>query len=470
MRHLLMACIVGAGTLMASAVPVSAAAPGANGRIAFTRDGAIWTMNADGTDERQLTTPVGEASDVSPAWSPGGTMIAYTHSSGGFAADVWLMQADGARQRPWITSSRPDASPSWSPDARYIAFDTDRNATQRTLTGEFYTDVWVHGASNASVNRVTRLEPTRRHAYRSAWSPNLTTIAFTTYGETGPNGIATKEVPKGTWFGCLCPVTVVAEHDGGGYGADWSPDGATIAYAVDGDLWTVTPPAAPVPITFGSAQDREPAWSPDGTRLVFQRDGVLHLADGDGSNLVSLGVTGGEPAWQPLPGEPFVDARFSTFEEHIVWARMQGLTAGCAPERFCPGHVVTRAVAASFVADALELPATSVDAFVDDEGSTHEDDINRIAAAGITTGCGRTSFCPNKVLTRELLAPWLARAFDLPPTDVDYFGDDEDSPHEWAINRVAEAGIVTGVAPGRYLGVNAVRRGELVTMLHRALD
>ena len=41
---------------------------------------------------------------------------------------------------------------------------------------------------------------------------------------------------------------------------------------------------------------------------------------------------------------------------------------------------------ASFIARGFELPATTQDLFPDDEGNTHEDNINRLAAAGITVG------------------------------------------------------------------------------------
>src|SRR3954467_14058894 len=57
----------------------SASFPGANGVIAFARNrhgsGHLFTINADGTGERQLT--FGSASDSQPAWSPDGTRLAF---------------------------------------------------------------------------------------------------------------------------------------------------------------------------------------------------------------------------------------------------------------------------------------------------------------------------------------------------------------------------------------------------------
>jgi hypothetical protein len=65
---------------------------------------------------------------------------------------------------------------------------------------------------------------------------------------------------------------------------------------------------------------------------------------------------------------------------------------------------------ASFLVRALDLPSTNVDHFTDDNGSTHEDRINALAASGITHGCGTTTFCPNGGVTRGQMAAFLHRA------------------------------------------------------------
>jgi hypothetical protein len=55
-----------------------------------------------------------------------------------------------------------------------------------------------------------------------------------------------------------------------------------------------------------------------------------------------------------------------------------------------------------------------VDRFVDDDGSTHETDINRLAASGITKGCnpstGNDRFCPGDSVLREQMAAFFHRA------------------------------------------------------------
>ena len=65
---------------------------------------------------------------------------------------------------------------------------------------------------------------------------------------------------------------------------------------------------------------------------------------------------------------------------------------------------------ASFLARALHLPPTANDWFSDDGASPHQADINRLAEAGITGGCGATTFCPSSVITRDQMAAFLHRA------------------------------------------------------------
>jgi hypothetical protein len=65
---------------------------------------------------------------------------------------------------------------------------------------------------------------------------------------------------------------------------------------------------------------------------------------------------------------------------------------------------------ASFLSRAFDLPSTSTDHFVDDEGLSHEAAINRLASSGITSGCAADRFCPTGVVTRGQMAAFLRRA------------------------------------------------------------
>jgi len=181
--------------------------------------------------------------------------------------------------------------------------------------------------------------------------------------------------------------------------------------------------------------------------------------------------SGGTAAYTPPKplGITFNDIAGSPFASDIIWLAEQGITSGCGGGRFCPSASVTREQMASFLARALRLPATSTDFFTDDADSSHENDINRLAASGITGGCAEGRFCPQTTVTREQMASFLARALRLPATSTDFFTDDADSGHENDINRLAASGITGGCADGRFCPSASVVREQMAAFLHRAL-
>ena len=140
-----------------------------------------------------------------------------------------------------------------------------------------------------------------------------------------------------------------------------------------------------------------------------------------------------------------------------------------APRLFCPTASVTRGEMAAFLDRALDLPSTSQDHFTDDDSSTFEDSINAVAEAGIASGCADDRFCPNRVVTRGEMASFLAAAFDVPPSSVDHFGDDDSSIHEDDINAIASAGLASGCTSSRYCPTHSVSREQMAAFLNRAL-
>jgi hypothetical protein len=160
----------------------------------------------------------------------------------------------------------------------------------------------------------------------------------------------------------------------------------------------------------------------------------------------------------------------TTFVNDIQWLFEHGLTSGCGIDLFCPAHAVTRAEMASFLARALALPPSTADAFTDDNGSTHEADINALAEAGVTAGCSPTRYCPTRTITRAEMASFLARALQLPPSATDRFTDDAGLSHEPNINAIAAAGITTGCSPTTFCPARAVTRGEMAAFLRRSFD
>jgi TolB protein len=93
---------------------IAQAAPGTRDLVAYVRGGDIYvtTLSTGRSAETRLTTGGGNAR---PRWSPDGRQIAYL--AGG---RLWTMRADGTAKRR--LSTRAAGGPSWSPDGRWIAF------------------------------------------------------------------------------------------------------------------------------------------------------------------------------------------------------------------------------------------------------------------------------------------------------------------------------------------------------------
>ena len=174
------------------------------------------------------------------------------------------------------------------------------------------------------------------------------------------------------------------------------------------------------------------------------------------------------------PGGSFVDDYRSVHEVYIEALVDEEITHGCADERYCPTDEVTRGQMAAFIRRALDLPAAGTDYFTDDDGHVFEEPINALAEAGITNGCGDgTVYCPDDEVTRGEMAAFLRRAGDLPAADEDQFSDDEDSVFEEDINAIAAAGITAGCNPPdntRFCAETTTRRSQMASFLGRLLD
>jgi hypothetical protein len=164
----------------------------------------------------------------------------------------------------------------------------------------------------------------------------------------------------------------------------------------------------------------------------------------------------------------FNDIGSSAFRSDIVWIAEAGITTGCGAGLFCPVVTVPRDQMASFLARALHLSGSAPDAFTDDAGNAHEPNINLVAREGIASGCGGGKFCPATMVARDQMASFLARARGLSGAAPDAFTDDNGNLHETNINLVAKAGITTGCGGGKYCPSALVARDQMAAFLRRA--
>jgi Tol biopolymer transport system component len=133
-------------------------------RIAFDGDGVIIVRSVDGSSETTLSAAPGWTASE-PDWSPDGTRIAFLRTEvGGGSENVWVMNADGTNQVELTTQG--GSGPAWSPDGSKIAFTTDRDVTS---------EVYVMNADGTGQTRLTDLVGP---SGVPAWSPDGSRIAF----------------------------------------------------------------------------------------------------------------------------------------------------------------------------------------------------------------------------------------------------------------------------------------------------
>ncbi len=100
----------------------------------------------------------------------------------------------------------------------------------------------------------------------------------------------------------------------------------------------------------------------------------------------------------------------------------EGITSGCGAGNYCPGAAVTRAQMAIFLLRSkhgagYNPPAVGSSTGFTDVPATYwaAPWIKQLAAEGITSGCGASLFCPEGNVTRDQMAAFLSRTFNIAP-------------------------------------------------------
>jgi Tol biopolymer transport system component len=268
-----------ASVVALGSTPAAAQDAAPNGKIAFSSsadgDPDIYTMNPDGSELVNLTDAFGPWSDDDPNWSPDGSRIAFVSGRGGgeghlSANNVFVMNANGTEQVQ--LTFEPDhllsVQPSWSPDGTKLAFASDREG-----------DDWEIFTMNPDGSEQTNITgPNQDLAYddRSPdWSADGTRIIFAGVRQ-GATEILTAD-PDGT-----DELNLTAEDDPP-Y-ANWNeypsyrPDGSKIVFqrmvndgGDDWDIWVMGPDGTDKEnvVPDDEHQDVAPTWSPDGSQIAF---------------------------------------------------------------------------------------------------------------------------------------------------------------------------------------------------------
>jgi Ca2+-binding RTX toxin-like protein len=303
------ALVCALGALWATAA--QAAVPA--GKVAFTDAlfDDIWSMNQDGSGIVDLTNTPNSTTNVfefDPSWSPDGKQILYSRNLGS-ATNIWIMNADGSNQRPLTTGSVNEGNAVFSPDGTKIAFFSDRSGT----SGGQDNEIWV---MNADGSNPVRLTTNTDNDNGPDWSPDGTKITFLSSRANGGQPLNRRDVWVMNADGSNpVQLTFTAASGQVNTSPHWSPDGKLLAFSntAGGDNEIYTMPATggqATPLTTNDVNDRGPQWTRDGLeRLFFVRTDptdAIFVMNRDGSGLGGPFATGPEtfggsasPAPQP---------------------------------------------------------------------------------------------------------------------------------------------------------------------------
>ena len=139
------------------------ASPAFPGEPGFHTD--IWTMRADGTGARQLTSG---AFDVEPVFSPDGRQIAFgritgVDAQGGQLEAIYVINTDGTHLREVVPPLANLEHPDWSPDGTWISFDIAPEAPNAAV-------MVVH--PDGTGLRVVRSSDNQFSLFKPVWSPD----------------------------------------------------------------------------------------------------------------------------------------------------------------------------------------------------------------------------------------------------------------------------------------------------------
>lgn len=283
-----------------------------DGKIVFysDRDGnaEIYVMNTDGSDPQRLT--FSETDESSPAWSPDGSQIVFLSARNDPAPhtcapdcneDIYVMDADGTNERQLTSDPAPEYHPDWSPDGQYILFDADRDndgqdeiwrmrangSSQQVLINSGFNDHWADWSYDGS--RIVfvserdgkqeiytaaadgsdpqRLTDNDLNEYFPAWAPDGSRIAFMSLSRRRKELHILEQTAGGAWQ--IIDLGVAGEDP------VWSPDGTQIVYqnSIDGDyeiLMVNVGGSASHPLTQNRAGDFWPDWWAEPRALLVQ--------------------------------------------------------------------------------------------------------------------------------------------------------------------------------------------------------
>jgi hypothetical protein len=394
-----------------------------------------------------------------PRWAPDGRWLVWIrdHSTLVTSSFAWArsssMEASSFGDRPgegvWGTSRREGpiagvqaTSADWSPDGDWIAFGR--------------TDGAIGVVRPDGTQRRTLQRGDGGHLTEPAWSPDGQQLAAVRLFDDEERWGEIVTLPADGSAG----PTVVASGERWG-SPSWSVDGRQLVFAGhDGNVHVAGGDGSGrTALERSSAEDGAPHfyWTP------IPRGRELACPPGEVPSAGFRDVVAGNVH------RPAIDCA-------VWWNIAQGTGDGTTylPEDGVRRDQMAAFIARMLEEVGADLPASPRNHFDDDDGTTHELRINQLAELGVVRGTGTRRFGPREIVTRAQMASFIARALEevteRPTSPRDWFGDDDGGTHEPNINALAGLGIAAGVDRGVYAPAAPVRRDQMASFLIRSVD
>ncbi len=326
----------------------------------------IWICNADGTNNRQLTT--NNVEDASPMWSSDGQWIYYVSECFGTPANIVRQPADSAvtpgtsateRPKPQqITQHKDDAvrRARISGNGQWIVYEcgadlwvvsTKDNASPRKLAIEVHTDdksntervesfnnehasefafsadeknaiLTIHGElfltqTSPANGKTHRLTETSVNNHGVSWAPDSSRVLFISDKSGHDNIYALQaddaEHPQFTSARRFKTTRLTTSSDGV-LGLSFAPDGKRVAFVQAGKLWTMNPDGSDQKAIVGEQKVIDYEWSPDSKWFVYSRQ------DGSFASELYIVPAGGATAENPTRNI----TRYATYNSDVSWS------------------------------------------------------------------------------------------------------------------------------------------------------